>query len=157
MHRLRSEAAALWEEYTYYQARRYQDGLTYSEKLLENQDNAEMDAQKATEYWTKYNSVIAQIRARRTELQMKPLPVPDNVDIVPHTGTYSVVQSGTSQAVSYVHHNVADTPEKTSGSHVEVTYHIVNVIVPMGFASDGTPLTRSGMDIVRVEKTVSDN
>lgn len=50
---------------------------------------------------------------------MKPLPVPDQTHIVPHTGNYSVVNSGTSASVSYVNVNPADESTQT-----DITYKL---------------------------------
>lgn len=158
MRRLRSELAGLVAEANY---RGLHLLIVNTSQNVENPDprsSAEDESNELRDLQNKVRAIEAQIESLRTELQMRPLPVPDETHVVEHTGNYSVVTSGTSPHVSYVNTNAADEPDKKAMStHTEVTYHIVNVMVPTGFARDGTPLTRKGLDIQRVEKEVPDN
>jgi len=157
MQLLRSEAAALVAEANY---RGLHLSFVLTSLNVEDPDadsSAEDESRELRDLQRRVREINAQIQSLRTELQMQPLPVPDETHVVERTGNYSVVTSGTSPHASYVNRNVADEPAQPSKTtHTEVTYHIVNVMVPMGFARDGTPLTRKGMDIQRIVKEVPD-
>jgi hypothetical protein len=124
----------------------------------EPDSNAEDESRELRDLQGQIKEVVAQIGSLRTELQMRPLPVPDEAQVVEHTGNYSVIASGTSPRASYVNRNPADTPAQESrGTHTEVDYHFVTVPVKAGFAPDGSPTLKEDRELVRVEKEVPNN
>jgi len=158
MRRLRSDLLALVAEANYRGLHLLSLLTSIDVEDPEPDSGQEAESKELSELQARIRAVRAQVWSLRTPLQMRPLEVPDETHVVPHVGSYSVTTSGISPAASYVNRNPADelTPKSTT-THTEVTYHIVDVLVPMGFARDGTPLTRRGMDVMRIEREVPDN
>lgn len=150
--RLRHEAAALLEEALYHRWKIPYDGFNLDS---ENPDSAaEDDADDEEEFRAQYRAVMAQIRSLESPPELVPGETIDETHTVSHSGDYSIYTGRNSQTVSFVNVN----PDvETRQMHTEVNYRFIDVLLPKGFAHDGTPLYKTVRSIVREENSVPDN